>query len=140
MEDDKIKDMLKGFDPKLSDRDFMLCLQQHLDAVELLKEELHREKMRSRRAVIVALMVGILVGGLTALLVPHVAVIVNSISVALPTEWLLIAAAGIIAALTSYDLINNVEQAFLPATPFAKVVGRNACSTLIGFILWLCGR
>lgn len=104
MEDDKIKDMLKGFDPKLPHRDFMLRLQERLDAVEHFKAELHRQRVRSRRAVMVALTVGILVGGLTAMLVPHVAVAVEHISMALPVEWLLIAAAGIIAALSSYDL------------------------------------
>lgn len=73
MEEDKLKDIFKDFNPDLSsDNDFMSRLERSMDAVEIVKRqnaEIHR---RSKRAIAIAALAGFVAGVVMTILQPYI--------------------------------------------------------------------
>lgn len=65
--DDKLKALFDGFKPEMtSDDDFMRRLESKLDTVDMVKSSLRKERRISRRALVAAVMTGIVTGLLLA--------------------------------------------------------------------------
>lgn len=70
-EDEWLKERLDSYKPKLADNDaFMASLTKKLVAVEYVKQYQAQQLRRNRSAVAVALVVGMLVGGLAVVCLP----------------------------------------------------------------------
>ena len=119
MEDDKIRDLFKGFEPDLSsDVSFMNRLRCKLDSVELVRQHHAAVKARSRKAVVIAAMAGFVAGCLCSLALPYVGTAVASWRMSMPDEslltlladyyqvlaWLVIGGMAMMTAMNAYDL------------------------------------
>ena len=107
MEDDKIKDLFAGFEPKIgSDSRFMDRLQARLDAVEEVKKQFAAERARNRKSLIVAIVVGFLAGFLFCQLLPSLRPILPATFQ--PAVWLAIAAGASLLATNAYTLTSSL--------------------------------
>lgn len=119
MDDDKLKELFKGFSPDMmSDELFMTRLQNRLDSVEMVKQHNDEIVRRSRIAVIIAAAVGIVTGFLLSLALPYIGAAAESLKNMMPSRravefiadnyqvvaWGLIGATAALLALNSYDL------------------------------------
>ena len=119
MEDDKLKSLFSNFEPELSsDFLFMNKLQRNLNSVELIKQHTVEVRSRSRKAVVIAAIVGFIVGFLFSLSLPYLSEAVSNWQLTLPSEsvmnvfannftiiaWLVIGGTSVFAALNSYEL------------------------------------
>lgn len=78
MEDDKIKELLKAYNPDLgSDFKFMASLERKMEAVEHVKQEMRELRRRNRIAVAVAAAAGFGMGTLTTLLAPAITSLIS---------------------------------------------------------------
>ncbi len=85
MEEDKIKDLFRGYNPELSsDSIFMSRLQRNMKGVELLKQQTAAARCRNKTAVLVASISGFIVGILLTLLIPHLFTWITTIKISLP--------------------------------------------------------
>lgn len=121
MDDDKFKKLFQGFEPEMKSDDlFMSRLQNRLDNVELVKERNDEIVHRSRIAVVVAFVVGIVAGSLLSLAIPHISAFIHSlctdisstVQIAYISGHELIIAWGIIAATASILAYNSYILTF----------------------------
>ncbi len=85
MKEDKIKDLFRGYNPELSsDSIFMSRLQRNMKGVELLKQQTAAARCRNKTAVLVASILGFIVGILLTLLIPHLFTWITTIKISLP--------------------------------------------------------
>ena len=118
MEEDKLKDIFKEFNPELSSSfQFMTKLQKNMEAVEIVKQYNAAQKKRNKFAVTIAAACGFAVGVILTLLFPLMGDLVSTFSVSLPflhvssltinysfISWISIAALSVITALNAYDI------------------------------------
>lgn len=73
MEEDKLKDIFKDFNPDLSsDNDFMSRLERCMDAVGMVKRQNAETLRRSKRAVAWAALAGFVAGVVMTILQPYI--------------------------------------------------------------------
>ncbi|MDE6637883.1 MAG: hypothetical protein K2K32_06580, partial [Muribaculaceae bacterium] len=85
MEEDKLKDIFKEFNPELSSSfQFMTKLQKNMEAVEIVKQYNAAQKKRNKFAVTIAAACGFAVGVILTLLFPLMGDLVSTFSVSLP--------------------------------------------------------
>ncbi len=73
MEEDKLKDIFKDFNPDLSsDSDFMSRLERSMEAVEIVKRQNAETHRRSKRAVVWAALAGFVAGVVMTILQPYI--------------------------------------------------------------------
>lgn len=118
MEDDKLKELFKGFRPELSpEADFMSTLAKNMEVVERVKKEHGALKRRSRIAVCVAALVGFLAGTAMTLVMPTIVHRLSAIEISLPAVsptpatfdftilgWIVTAATCAILSYNAYEL------------------------------------
>lgn len=119
MEEDKLKEVFKGFAPELpSDSLFMSKLQRRLDSVEIIRRHNLSMRKRSCRAVVIAGCVGFLIGFLVSTFLPVIELAFDTLLGSLPSGlflydsnilssfvgWLTIAAISVIASVSAYDI------------------------------------
>ena len=119
MEDDKLKSLFSNFEPELtSGFRFMNKLQQNLNSVEMIKQHTAEFRARSKKAVVIAALVGFIVGFLFSLSLPCLSDAVKKWQLTLPSEsvmnslannfttiaWLIIGGTSVLAALNSYEI------------------------------------
>lgn len=121
MDDDKFIELFQGFEPEMKSDDlFMSRLQNRLDNVELVKERNDEIVHRSRIAVVVAFVVGIVAGSLLSLAIPYISAFIHSLctdiastaQIAYISGHELIIAWGIIAATASILAYNSYILTF----------------------------
>jgi len=118
MQDDDLRKLFEDFQPELSsDSLFLNKLQQHLDAVELIKRHNAALKKYSRTAVAIAACVGFVVGMVFTLALPYLGHFISGVSVS-PHENLIaqilcnnyrLIAWGCIAAVSCSTAFNSYE-------------------------------
>lgn len=114
MEDEKIKDIFKEFDPELSSSfQFITKLQKNMEAMEIVRQYNETQKRRNKWAVAIAGICGFAMGVIMTLLLPFITDWVASISFALslpPTlnftyiVWLLIATVSVLTTVSVYEV------------------------------------
>lgn len=119
MDDDKLKQLFRDFDPDMkSDELFMTRLQHRLDSVEMVKEHNDEVIRRSRTATVIAASVGLIAGLLLSLALPYIGAGAESLKELMPTvraaefiadnylviAWGLIGATATAVAVNAYDL------------------------------------
>ena len=119
MEDDKLKSLFTNFEPELSsDFKFMNKLQRNLNSVELVKQHIAEVRSRSKKAVLIAVIVGFIVGFLFSLSLPYLIDAVSNWQLTLPSEsilntfaknftiiaWLVIGGTSVFAAINTYEI------------------------------------
>ena len=73
MEEDKLKDIFKDFNPDLSsDSDFMSRLERSMKAVEIVKHQNAETHRRSKRAIVWAALAGFVAGIVMTILQPYI--------------------------------------------------------------------
>lgn len=121
MDDDKFKELFQDFEPEMKSNDlFMSRLQNRLDNVELVKERNDEIVHRSRIAVVVAFVVGIVAGSLLSLAIPYISAFIHSLctdiasttQIAYISGHELIIAWGIIATTASILAYNSYILTF----------------------------
>lgn len=118
MEDDKIKDIFKEFDPELSSSfHFMTRLQNKMEAMEIVRQYNAAQKRRNKLAVAIAGITGFAIGVIMSLLFPLISELISSynFTMALPHSsaptfdfsylvWLLLAAISVLTCISAYKL------------------------------------
>lgn len=118
MEDDKIKEIFKEFNPYLSSSaQFMNQLKKNMEAMEIVRQYHSVQKKRNKWAVVVAGVCGFAMGVIMTLLFPFITEWISSIQVSLPLfnannltinlrylGWLLVAATSVLTALSVYEI------------------------------------
>ena len=119
MDDDKLKSLFSEFKPELSsDFQFMNKLQKNLNSVEIIKRHSAEVKQRNKRAVVIAAIVGFIVGCLFSLSVPYICEAVSNRQLILPADsvlntiadnfitvaWIIVAGTSVLAALNTYEI------------------------------------
>lgn len=118
MEDDKLKDIFKEFNPDLSSSfQFMTKLKKNMEAMEIVRQYNATQKRRNKLAVAIAAICGFAMGVIMTLLFPIISEWIASIQVTLPLfnsnnlfidcsylGWLLVAGASVLTALSAYDI------------------------------------
>ncbi|MDE7420234.1 MAG: hypothetical protein K2N35_08495 [Muribaculaceae bacterium] len=118
MEDDKIKDIFKDFDPELSSSfQFMAKLQKNMEAVEIIRRYNAAQTRRNKWAVAIAGACGFAMGVILTLLFPMIVDWISSFKISLPLlnaatmaidfsyiAWILVAAVSVLTALWVYEL------------------------------------
>lgn len=118
MDDDKIKDIFKEFDPELSSSfQFMTKLKKNMEAMEIVRQYNAAQKRRNRWAVAIAGVSGFVMGIIMTLLFPLITKWISFIQVTLPLfnannlaidfsylGWLLVGGASVLTALSAYEL------------------------------------
>ncbi len=114
MEDEKIKDIFKEFDPELSSSfQFITKLQKNMEAMEIVRQYNETQKRRNKWAVAIAGICGFAMGVIMTLLLPFITDWVASISFALslpPTlnfayiVWLLVATVSVLTTVSVYEI------------------------------------
>lgn len=85
MEDDKLRELFKDFDPVLSSDDlFISRLQQNMEAVEIIKHRALISRRINKIAVIVAAIAGFVIGVIFKLVFPFIVECVSTISLTVP--------------------------------------------------------
>ena len=122
MEEDKLKSLFAEFRPELSsDRQFMNRLTRNMESVEIVKRRMAEMRVRNRRAIAVAAVVGFVVGFLFSLALPYLSGVVAGWQLTLPEEsvmsvaadyfaviaWGVTGATAVIAAINTYDMITS---------------------------------
>ncbi|MDE5806626.1 MAG: hypothetical protein K2H76_00800 [Muribaculaceae bacterium] len=99
MDDDKLKNMFREFNPDLSsDFRFISQLKRSMDSVEIVREHTMEIKRRSRIAVIIAAAVGFICGILFSLFLPAIGEAMK----------------GLELSSTPGSLLNSVAQNYFP--------------------------
>lgn len=115
MEDDRIRELFKDFDPELSpDNRFIERVQRGLNTVEAVRRQNVIMRKHNRIAVTIAALVGFVTGVSLTLLFPLMWRYVSTIHIAIPkvdividsqyVVWILSAAASMIIALNTYEI------------------------------------
>lgn len=111
MDDEKIKDILKGYRPELtSDFQFMASLERKMEAVEYVKQEMRTLRRRNKIAVAAAAVAGFVMGALTTMLAPLVtgwasttALAIPSTGISIDLNILIYIAAALVSAISAYN-------------------------------------
>lgn len=116
MEDDKLKELLSGFNPSLSPDDrFMERLERNINAVESVRQQSEELRKKNKIAVAVAACSGFIAGVLLTLLLPEIWVITKYLSLPILNDgavmvdpsilgWLLTAGVSGVIAYNAYEL------------------------------------
>lgn len=119
MEDDKLKSMLTNFEPELSsDFQFMSKLERSLNSVEILKQHAAEVRSRNKKAVVLAAVLGFIVGMLFSLSLPYLSSAVAEWQLSLPGDsmlnaladnfriisWIAIGGTSVLTALNTYEV------------------------------------
>ncbi len=118
MEEDKIKDLFKDFQPELtSSLQFMTKLQKNMETVEFLKQHNIALKKRNKLAVAIAAASGFIMGVIMTLLFPLIKNWATTFTISLPhlqishftieysfIAWIVMAGVCIITALNTYEI------------------------------------
>ncbi len=119
MEDDKLKSMLTNFEPELSsDFQFMSKLERSLNSVEILKQHAAEVRSRNKKAVVLAAVLGFIVGMLFSLTLPYLSSAVAEWQLSLPGDsmlnaladnftiiaWIAIGGTSVLTALNTYEV------------------------------------
>lgn len=118
MEDDKIRNLLKDFQPELSSSfQFMSRLQKNMETVEILKQHNIAIKKQNKLAVAIAAVSGFVMGVIMTLLFPLIGNWVSTFNISLPhlhlssltidcsfAAWIIMAVVCIITALNAYEI------------------------------------
>lgn len=118
MEDNKIKELFRDFQPELSSTSqFIMKLQKSMEAVEIVKQYNVSLRRRNRLAVVVAGASGFIAGVILTLLFPMIYGWVSSFGSLLPAGqidsliidygfvvWLIIGGVCVMTALSAYDI------------------------------------
>lgn len=121
MEDDKIKDIFKEFDPELSSSfQFIAKLQKNMEAMEIIRQYNAAQKRRNKWAVAIAGFSGFAMGVIMTLLFPFITDWVASLNLSLPLShsstmtfdfsylvWLLVAAVSVLTAVSVYEIASK---------------------------------
>ena len=124
MEDDKIKLLFQDFQPGLSsDFDFIRKLERNLNSVEIVREQSALLRRRSKRAVIIAAIVGFVTGFLASFLVPYFGNIVSEMQLSMPDSsamkllvdyqmtfaWVIVGSLSLIMSYNAYDITQAIS-------------------------------
>ncbi len=118
MEDDKLKDIFREFEPELSSSfQFMTRLQKNMEAVEIVRQYHAAQKRRNRWAVAIAGVAGFAVGVIMTLLFPFITEWIASFNFTIPLPhsstlnfdfrylgWLLVAMVSVLTSVGVYGL------------------------------------
>lgn len=126
MEEDKLKDLFKSYDPELSSsRDFIERLERNLNAVELIHRDNAAVLKRNRIAVAIASIAGFITGVVFTLLLPFISGIVSSVIDSIPTissiepsgDYSIAIAYLVIGALSVFVAVNtySISLSLLPS-------------------------
>lgn len=119
MEEDSLQNLFDNFNPELSSDDlFMNKLQKNLDSVELIRQYDAQLKVQSRKAVVIAAVVGFIVGVLLTLSLPYLGLTVSHLQLQLHESsllrmlidnyrvfvWLIIGGTSVVTAVNTYEM------------------------------------
>ncbi len=121
MEDDKLKDIFREFDPELSSSfQFMSRLQKNMEAVEIVKQYHAAQRRRNRWAVAIAGVAGFAVGVIMTLLFPLITEWIASFNFTIALShsstlnfdfrylaWLLVAALSVLTPVGVYHVVGS---------------------------------
>lgn len=119
MDDDKIKDLFKEFDPELSSSfQFMTKLKRNMEAVEIVRQYNASVKRRNKLAVAIAGLCGFAMGAVTTWLLPFITGWLASLNFTISLHnadtmtfdfgylgWVLVAGVSVVTALSAYEMI-----------------------------------
>lgn len=101
--DDKLKDIFTNFNPETTDSDdFVMKLQTKLDAIDVIKEDTHKQQTRTRRAVVAAAVAGFISGVIFSLTIPYLGAFLTGKTIVI--AWVIVAAASLTIAYNTYTL------------------------------------
>ena len=124
MEEDKLKDLFKSYDPELSSsRVFLERLERNLNVVELIHRDNASVLKRNRIAVAIASVAGFITGVVFSLLLPYIEVFVNYLLSSLLSafrlpdvlygnqvvSWLLVGAISVLVGLNTYTITLSIQ-------------------------------
>ncbi len=121
MEDDRLKDIFKEFDPELSSSfQFMSRLQKNMEAMEIVKQYNAAQRRRNRWAVAIAGVAGFAVGVIMTLLFPFITEWIASFNFSVPLPhsntlnfdfgylaWLLVAMVSVLTSVSVYNVVGS---------------------------------
>ncbi|MDE5553972.1 MAG: hypothetical protein K2J10_02175 [Muribaculaceae bacterium] len=125
MDDDKIKQLFQDFRPGMSsDFAFLSKLERNLNSVEIIRQQAAQVHRRSRKAVIIAAIVGFVTGFFASYLVPYIGGLISDIQSSLPDSstlrviadyqttiaWSIVASLSIIMSINAYDLAQSLSE------------------------------
>ena len=127
MEEDRLKDIFKEYEPDLSSRmAFMERLERNLNAVEIIHQENAMATKRNRLAVTFASMAGFLVGFLFSFALPYISNMIAEIEDSISTNsvlsnlnailefqsviaWVIIGAFSVFTSIGTYNMVINYQ-------------------------------
>lgn len=127
MEEKRLKVIFKEYDPELSSRmAFMERLERNLNAVEIIHQENTKAVKRNRFAVILASMVGFLVGFVFSFALPYFNNMANELKESIPSDsilsklnlvlefqdliaWVVIGGTAVWAAVSTYNAVLSFQ-------------------------------
>lgn len=119
MDDNKLKSLFSDFEPELSsDVQFMHKLQRNLNSVEMIKQHTAEVRSCNKKAVVIAAVVGFIVGFLLSLSLPYLSESVSNWQMTLSKgsmwsafagnftviAWLIVGGSSALAALNTYEV------------------------------------
>ena len=118
MEDDKLKEIFKEFNPELSSSfQFMTKLKKNMETVEIVKQYTEAQKKRNKIAVVLAGICGFVMGVFLTIIYPMITEWVASYRFTLPIwhtstltidfsyiGWLLVAGISVFTSLSIYEI------------------------------------
>ncbi len=131
MEDNRLKQLFKDFDPPLSSSlHFMTKLQKNMEAVEFVRQYEAAQKKRNKMAVAIAAAAGFAAGVIMTLLYPFIIEWIHSLNISLPLSlaskatmlpnilvWLIIAGISVLTAYQTYESAASQLSPKLETTP-----------------------
>lgn len=126
MEDDKLKDLFRSFDPGVSDDTrFMERLEKNIDSVEMIRQHNAAVQRRNRRAVAAAALTGFAVGFVFALAMPWLLDAISNMALSIPEAglsrivsnntnqiaWAIAALTSALISMNAYDLSLSLQKA-----------------------------
>ncbi|MDE5735097.1 MAG: hypothetical protein K2H83_08175 [Duncaniella sp.] len=115
MENDDIKSLFDGFNPRLSSgADFMARLDRNLERVEMIKAHQQTVRRRGRLAVLLAALAGFVMGALMTLAVPSLTSLLMPLTAGLSAHvqsavslvpWILTALVSMGASWEVFDMV-----------------------------------
>lgn len=138
MEDERLKEIFSGYDPKLSSSvDFMERLDRNLKAVELIHRENESVMKRNRIAVVLASLAGFITGVIFTLLFPYLHGLVNSVadtllstfSIPTPLYGLQILTLLLIGGISVFVAVNTYSISITLLPPHQGVHGSRSSGT-----------
>ncbi len=121
MEDDRLKDIFREFEPELSSSfQFMTRLEKNMEAVEIVKQYHAAQKRRNRWAVAIAAVSGFAVGVVMTLLFPFITEWIASFNFSIPLPhssmltfdfrylaWLLVGFVSVLTSVSVYSMAST---------------------------------